>query len=159
MSEQPWWHQNSGEDQQPLQDGVGSAAEEAARLFSAMRDRFLSDPATMRAGAKLLETFSTLQRSSGGVIPGEPSECAYCPVCQAMARAKSLNPESMERLTAAAVEFADNVRNIVGLPEEEDDDRVRHVPLDEDFEDWPEPTQATESVKADEPERNNPPGQ
>lgn len=160
MTEQPWWHQDANEEQQGPQDAVGSAAEEAARLFSAVRDRFLSDPAAMRAGARLLDTFASLQRSSGGALPGESSECAYCPVCQAMARAKSINPESMERLTAAAVEFADNVRNIVGLPDEKDaEDRVRHVPLDEDFEDWPEPTPASESAKADESERNGPSGQ
>ena len=45
MTEQPWWHQDANGEHQGPQDAVGSAAEEAARLFSAMRDRFLSDRA------------------------------------------------------------------------------------------------------------------
>jgi len=134
MTDEPWWH---NEEEVPP-DPVGSAAEEAGRLFTAVRDRLMSDPTALKAGARLLDTFATLQSHSGS-LPGESSECAYCPFCQAMARAKSLSPEHVERLTAAAMEFADTVRTIVGTPDQPGDDRVRHVPLDEDFEDWPEP--------------------
>jgi len=141
MTDEPWWHNN---DEVPP-DPVGSAAEEAGRLFTAVRDRLMSDPTALRAGARLLDTFATLQGHTGS-LPGESSECAYCPFCQAMARAKSLSPEHVERLTAAAVEFADTVRTIVGTPDQPDDDRVRHVPLDEDFEDWPEPGEAGAAV-------------
>ena len=154
MSDEPWWHDEQGRPE----DSVGSAAQEASRLFMAVRDRLMSDPKALKAGARLLDTFATLQ-SHSGALPGESSECAYCPFCQAMARAKSLSPEHVERLTAAAMEFAETVRTIVGTPDEASEDRVRHVPLDEDFEDWPEPDEPVvdvdvtpESAKAQETE-------
>lgn len=142
MNEEPWWHSQN----EPPPGMNGSAAEEAARLFMAMRDRFLADPTALRAGAKLLETLSVLRGATNPVPPGDAPECAYCPFCQAMAHAKSLSPETVERLTGAAMEFAETVRTIVVDPRPSSDDRVRHVPLDEDFEDWPEPAES-----ADEP--------
>ncbi len=138
MTDQPWWH-SAGE---PPPENLGSAAEEAARLFTAMRDRFLADPAALRAGARLMDSFASVRGVTNPVPPGDAPECAYCPVCQAIARAKSLNPETVERLTGAAMEFAETVRHIVGSPGAADDDRVRHVPLDDDFEGWPEPQDA-----------------
>jgi hypothetical protein len=135
MTDQPWWHTAS----EPSGDQLGSAAEEAARLFGAMRDRILADPNTMRAGAKMLHAFAAVRGAANPVPPGDAPECAYCPFCQALLRARSLSPETVERLAGAAMEFAETVRQVVVNPADTDDDRVRHVPLDEDFGDWPEP--------------------
>jgi hypothetical protein len=162
MTDQPpWWHSPD----EPGPESVGSAAEEAARLFTALRDRLLSDPATLRAGMKMVETFSALRgtaaSAAAGGVPGSAPECAFCPFCQAVARAKTFSPDTVEQLTAAAMEFADSVRKIMTPPAEDADD-VRHVPLDDDFEDWPEPQEArptapgSESSSASGAEQENP---
>jgi len=139
MTDQPWWHEDEVPPNPRTGEGTGSAAEEASRLFMAMRDRLLSDPATIRAGLKIMESFSHLNGATGGATPGNAPECAYCPFCVAIRRAQGISPEAVERLTGAAMEFAETVRQVVGQPDETDPDGVRHVPLDEDFEGWPEP--------------------
>ncbi len=148
MNDDPWWHDPTRDPD--AADAMGAAAGEAGRLFEAVRDRMLSDPATLRAGMRLMETFAVLRGGGTPVAPGEAPECAYCPVCQAITRARSIDPESVERLTGAAMEFAEKVRGIVGQPPSEDSG-VRHVPLDddlvdaepaaetEDFDGWPAP--------------------
>lgn len=157
MTDEPWWHDDDGRPGAHT-EGVGSAAEEAARLFTAMRDRLLSDPKAVRAGFKIMETMSSLASatlSSPGatpVAPGGAPECAYCPVCQAMRRAQAVSPEAVERLTGAALEFAETVRTIVGQgsgPAGPGDEFVRHVPLDEDFEGWPEPVDVDDADNPD----------
>ncbi|MFN8125827.1 MAG: hypothetical protein U0R64_04880 [Candidatus Nanopelagicales bacterium] len=153
MTDGPWWHDPTGEPDPAAADAVGAAAAEAGRLFEALRDRMLSDPATLRAGMKLMESFTVLRGGASAAAPGQASECAYCPVCQAISRARAIDPDSVERLTGAAMEFAEKVRDIVGQGQPSGDDRVRHVPLDDedpatdsgdpadvdDFAGWPEP--------------------
>lgn len=112
---------------------LGTAAEEAAKLFVAVRDRFLSDPATARLGSAALEVLSALRLPPDrGTSAGE---CCHCPVCQALARARAINPESVETVTAAAIQFAECVRKALGggVPTGSEDE-VRHVPLDDDSE-------------------------
>lgn len=133
MTDTPWWHQgDTASDGGGGADALGTAATEAARLFEVLRDRLVTDPNTMRAGMKMMEAF-TLLRGSGGhpVQPGDAPECAYCPVCQAIAHARTVNPETVERLTAAAMEFAEAVRQVV-TPDADAESGVRHVPLDDD---------------------------
>lgn len=133
MTDEPWWHEGSGAGDERL----GSAAEEAGRLFSAMRDRMLADPATLRMGMRMMEAFTSLTRSGGTpVAPGGAPECAYCPVCQAIVRARSLSPETVERLTGAAMEFAETLRQVVAQAGDDDSDHLRHVPLDDDAQEW-----------------------
>lgn len=125
--QQPWWHEgnSSGHD-----DAVGNAAQEAAKLFTAVRDRVLSDPGTMRAGMAFLEGLGQLR--GGSAAPGEAPECAYCPVCQAIAAAQRINPESMERVTGAAIEFAEVVRSTLSDEEPTEESGLHTVPLDDD---------------------------
>lgn len=146
MTEQPWWH---AQDQPP--PSHPSAAEEASRLFMAVRDRIMTDPTALRAGARLLETFSNVTGSANPVEPGQAEECAYCPFCQAMARAKAMSPETVERLTGATLEFAEAVRQIVLHPEDQHHaDHVRHVPLDDDLEE--DPADLEDGLEGDDPQ-------
>lgn len=128
MTQTPWWH----DDEDPA--GRSDAATEAARLFEVLRDRLLTDPTTLRAGMKIMEGLSLLGGQPGGAAPGEAPECAYCPVCQAIRQARSVSPETVERLTGVALEFAETVRRTLGDDPDRDtgDDSVRHVPLDDD---------------------------
>lgn len=150
MTDEPWWHDPDHPHGQFDPGRQGSAAEEAARLFTAMRDRMMSDPNTLRAGMKIMEAFTSFTPSGGsassGVAPGEAAACAYCPVCQAIAKGRNLNPEAVERLTGAAMEFAETVRQVVQTTPAPGPDVVRHVPLDEDFGDWPEPVDIDEDA-------------
>lgn len=144
MADEPWWHSAGGEP--PSGDALGSAAQEAGRLFAAMRERMLSDPATMRAGFKIMEAVTLLGRSGRPVAPGEAPECAYCPFCQAIARAKSLSPETVERLTGAALEFADVVKQVVGQGAGSPGETgLRHVSLDDDEAAWTAPDELEET--------------
>ncbi len=132
MNDTPWWHEGDGVPEGG--DPLGTAAGEAARLFEVLRDRMLADPATLRTGLRLMEAFTVLRGPGEQVAPGGAPECAYCPVCQAIARARTLDADTVERLTGAAMEFAETVRRTVAADPGADADNgdVRHVPLDDE---------------------------
>ena len=79
---------------------VGSAAEEAARLFAAVED---------------------WARSRGGLLDdqhlatGAP-ECSTCPVCQGVAALRSVRPETVEHLLDAAASVVAALRTAVAAP-------------------------------------------
>lgn len=150
MNEAPWWHDDEGRssardpDAQGA-DALGSAAVEAARLFEAVRGRILSDPNAWSAGLRLFDAFSGARGSGAhSAAPGAAPECAYCPVCQAIRGARGMSPETVERLTGAALEFAETVRRTVATEPEPSDSTVRHVPLDDDSA-WPESSHDVDS--------------
>lgn len=132
MSEQPpWWHE---QNQSGGDDAIGNAAQEAARLFGAIRDRVMNDPSTMRAGMAMLDGLSQLRGGGSGAAPGDAPECAYCPVCQAIAAAQRINPESMERFTGAAIEFAEVVRATITEDPDPGSTGLRTVHIDDEEE-------------------------
>ena len=85
---------------------VGSAAEEAARLFAAAEEWVRT-----RAGGHL-----------DGLATGAP-ECSVCPVCQGISAVRQVRPETVEHLLDAAASFVAAVRSAVmppGAPDEHD---------------------------------------
>lgn len=143
--DEPWWHEPdadgaSGDAGESPASEPGTGPEEAARLFSAIRDRVLSDPATIRAGLQVMEVFSALRGSiNNPAAPGDAPECAYCPVCQAISRAHNIGPESVESVAAAAIQFAESLRQAISDDHDHGrDESVRHVPLDDESEDEPD---------------------
>ena len=81
---------------------LGTAAEEAARLFAAVEDW-----ARTRAGSLLAEDH---------LATGAP-ECSVCPLCQAITAARSVRPEAVEHLLDAAASVVAALRTAVSTPE------------------------------------------
>jgi hypothetical protein len=99
---------------------VGSAAEEAAKLFAAVEEW-----ARTRAGGLL---------DSEHLATGAP-ECRACPVCQAISAARNVRPETVEHLLDAASSFVAALRTAApagpadGAPAP--GARVEHIDVDE----------------------------
>ncbi|MHB8961468.1 MAG: hypothetical protein ACYDAN_17820 [Candidatus Limnocylindrales bacterium] len=75
---------------------VGSAAEEAARLFAAAEEWVRT-----RAGGHL-----------DGLATGAP-ECTVCPVCQGISALRQVRPETVEHLLDSAASFVAALRSTV----------------------------------------------
>ena len=88
-----------------MSDSVGSAAEEAARLFSA-----LEDWARHRAGGLLDDEH----------LATGSATCLVCPVCQAVSALRSVRPDTVEHLLDAAASFVAALRSTVTGTAEED---------------------------------------
>jgi hypothetical protein len=97
---------------------VGSAAEEAARLFVA-----LEDWARTRAGALL---------DSEHLATGSP-ECTVCPVCQAVGALRHVRPEAVEHLLDAAASLVAALRATAVPPSDDPTPgaRVEHIDVAE----------------------------
>lgn len=80
-----------------MTEPVGSAAEEAARLFSAAEQWLRS-----RTGLPL-EDLAT----------GTP-ECTVCPICQGVSAVRHVRPETVEHLLDATASFVAALRTTVG---------------------------------------------
>lgn len=73
-------------------EGLGSAADEAARLADVLGGWFAS--ATRVAAAD--------HNGHDGHVGHDPVTCTACPVCRGIAAVRSINPEVVEHLSAAA---------------------------------------------------------
>ena len=80
---------------------VGSAAEEAVKLFAAVEDW-----ARKRAGHVLDEEH---------VATGS-AECQMCPVCQGIGALRHIRPEAVEHLLDAAASFVAALKTAVTAP-------------------------------------------
>ena len=97
---------------------VGSAAEEAARLFAAAEDWVRT-----RSGVHL-----------EGLATGAP-ECTMCPICQGISAVRGVRPETVEHLLDAAASFVAALRTTVSAPGEHEPNRrpdVQHIDVRED---------------------------
>ena len=99
---------------------VGSAAEEAARLFAAAEDWIRT-----RSGGHL-----------DGIATGAP-ECTVCPLCQGISAVRGVRPETVEHLLDATASFVAALRSAVsghvapeGPPEHRRPD-VQHIDVRE----------------------------
>ncbi len=157
--EQPWWHEEGappggGGSTGPAAstgDVLGTAAEEAVKLLSALRDRMAEAPPpsalpwadVMSALGSLAGGLSGAPRAASGsptaapaepVQPGQAAACSYCPVCQAIAVVRAVQPETVERLTGAVLELADAVREAADsrFSGGAAGSRLHHIDLDDD---------------------------
>ncbi|MCW2545023.1 MAG: hypothetical protein JWM40_2575 [Frankiales bacterium] len=91
-----------------MTEPVGSLAEEAAKLLTAAQEwaraRFEGD---------------------------HPSDCQFCPVCQAIGALRQVKPETVEHLVAAAASLASALRTTVSPTAPSEPDRVQHIDVDE----------------------------
>jgi hypothetical protein len=100
---------------------VGSAAEEAARLFAAVED--------------------WARRKAGQVLDAEhvatgSSECQVCPVCQGIGALRQVRPETVEHLLDAAASFVTALKTAVSTPAAPDETArrgptVQHIDIGE----------------------------
>lgn len=99
---------------------VGSAAEEAVKLFAAMEDW-----ARKKAGHALDEEH---------VATGS-AECQMCPVCQGIGVLRHVRPEAVEHLLDAAASFVAALKTAVTTPPAEAPERpaarVQHISVAE----------------------------
>lgn len=70
---------------------LGTVAQEAGRLIAALQERLASP-------------------TDGPAIATGSAECLVCPVCRAIAALRTVDPEAVERLTAAAAGLVATVR-------------------------------------------------
>ena len=80
-----------------MSERLGSAAEEAAKLLGAVQDW---------AGKR----FDSEHLANGS------SECQVCPLCQAVAAIRHVQPETIEHLLDAAASFVAAFRTTVVVP-------------------------------------------
>lgn len=98
---------------------VGSAAEEAARLFAAVEQ--------------------WARHRASGVLDGEhlatgSPECLVCPLCQAVGAVRTVRPEVVEHLLDAAASFVAALRSAAPAPAPEEPPagpRVQHIDVQE----------------------------
>jgi hypothetical protein len=89
-------------------DPVGSVGEEAAKLLAALqgwtREHLGDDPADHGAHAGPAAQGGTPGGGgfASGYIADGSAACRVCPVCQLIALARGVNPESLEQLSRAA---------------------------------------------------------
>lgn len=89
-----------------MTEPVGSAAEEAARLFTAAEEWLRA-----RTGVPL-----------EGIATGAP-ECSVCPVCQGISAVRHVRPETVEHLLDATASFVAALRTTVGSMSQAHPDR------------------------------------
>ena len=97
---------------------VGSAAEEAARLFQAAEEWIRT-----RTGGHL-----------DGLATGAP-ECTVCPLCQGIAAVRGVRPETVEHLIDAAASFVAALKTTVTAHSSAEPGRrpdVQHIDVRED---------------------------
>jgi len=98
-----------------MSESVGSAAEEAAKLFAAVQDW-----ARQRFDHEHLATGS--------------AECQVCPVCQTVAALRQVKPETVEHLMDAAASLVAALKATVGVPPQPSGpppSRVQHIDVRE----------------------------
>ena len=93
-----------------MSEQVGTAAEEAARLFAAVQDW---------ARAR----FDHEHLATGSV------ECQVCPVCQGIAALRQVRPETVEHLLDAAASFVAALKSTMPAapPSSGESSRVQHI--------------------------------
>jgi hypothetical protein len=97
-----------------MNDSVGSAAEEAAKLLAAVQDWART-------------RFDHEHLATGAV------ECQVCPVCQGIAALRQVRPETVEHLLDAAASVVAAVKASFPkpAPERPPGQRVQHIDLSE----------------------------
>ena len=114
---------------------LGSAAQEAARLFAAVEEWARTRGADLLDGAGLHAGSSPLD--AGHLATGDVP-CTVCPLCQGVSLLRQVKPETVEHLLDAAASVVAAVRSTVpapGAPPAGDDPgrppRVEHIDVRE----------------------------
>jgi hypothetical protein len=93
---------------------VGSAAEEAVKLFAAVEDW---------ARRKASHVLDEQHISTGS------AECQMCPVCQGIGVLRHVRPEAVEHMLDAAASFVAALKTAVATPPSSDEPARRATPV------------------------------
>jgi hypothetical protein len=121
---------------EPLDESVGSAADEAAKLLGA-----LADWARGRGEGlgDLADTLGNLAHEVDGHVATGAEECRWCPVCRGIQVVRSASPEVREHLATAVTSLAHAATAyLTTATPDRRDPGVQHIDLTDD--DWPEET-------------------
>jgi hypothetical protein len=117
-------------------DEVGSAAEEAAKLFGAFSDWARDHGADLGVGlGGLAGQAAAAARDVSGHVATGAEECRWCPVCRAVHVLRSASPEAREHLAAAVTSLAEAATAMLATSVPGDRARsrdVEHIDLDGD---------------------------
>lgn len=120
----------TGSDQGPAggQDPIGSAAEEAAKLFGALSG-----------------WASGLGHDLGAHLDTGDAECAYCPICRTVHVLREAGPEIRSHLASAGASLVQAAASVIAAAAASSQPRersagVENIDLDGD-DDWPQSEQ------------------
>ncbi|WP_203335403.1 hypothetical protein [Nocardioides limicola] len=125
-------------------DDIGSAAEEAAKLFHALTDWAKESGGGLGDGvASMASQASHAFHEVNEHIATGAAECQYCPVCRVVHLVRETSPEVKTHLAVAASHFAQAAAGILAtaVPDpaeggrQRDEPRVQHIDLDDEAED------------------------
>jgi len=132
---------------QQEQDPVGTAAEEAAKLLSALadwtRDHAQAAPSGLGdALGDLAGHVSDVAEELTTHIATGDTECRYCPICRTVHAIRTASPEVREHLATAASSLAQAAASLLATTVPDQDSAkgrgVEHIDLTEGAEDWPD---------------------
>ena len=139
------------------EEPVGSAAEEAVKLFGALAEWAREQGGDLGQGLSGLATqaASALSDVNDHLATGS-QECQWCPVCRTIHVVRSTSPEVRAHLTSAAASLmqaaAGMLATHVSGSHPRPDRPVEHIDLEDDLGDWPEAPGTTADSTPDEEE-------
>lgn len=118
---------------EPFAEAVGSVAEEAGKLFSALQDWARDTGAGGAAGPAWAGMGEQLRNLNQHVATGG-TECAYCPVCQVIHVVRQTSPEVKGHLAVAASSLLQAAAAVLDsrAAAADREPRVERIDLDED---------------------------
>jgi len=114
-------------------DRVGSAAEEAAKLFGALSGWAKEHGEGLSSFADDVQDHLSTGTSTG--TSNGTTECSWCPVCRTVAAVRATSPEVRAHLATAASSLMLAVSGMMATHPPAKDGRVQRIDLDDD---WPE---------------------
>jgi hypothetical protein len=117
----------------PVDEAVGSVAEEAAKLLGALSGWARENGDGLHDG--LAHGLSSLDEGLHEHVATGSPDCAWCPVCRTVSAVRQASPEVRSHLTSAASSLMLAVSGLLAArPPARDGDRARveRIPLDDE---------------------------
>ena len=122
---------------EPHEEPLGSAAEEAAKLLGAVAEWAREHGAEWGSAVGGLAAHAAeAAHDVDAHLATGAEECLWCPVCRAVRVFRAASPEVREHLTTAATSLAQAAAAMLATPTPERGAGVEHIDLTD--EDWPE---------------------
>ena len=129
-----------GGDDAPGDGDIGSAAEEAARLFGALSDWAKDHGSDLSSGLSgLAGHAAAAAKDVNDHVATGSAECEYCPICRTVHVVRQASPEVRAHLAVAAASLMQAAAGILATAVPDDaraaaarGDGVEHIDLDAD---------------------------